>query len=68
MYESFLNGVLSKQSCIIISHRLISAKLADRIIVLDKGKIAEIGSHQELMEKGGVYSQMYSLQAQWYIS
>ena len=49
-----------------ISHRLASAKMADRILVLDKGKIVEEGTHQQLMEKKGVYEKMYTVQTAWY--
>jgi len=47
---------------IIISHRISTVKHADNIIVLDEGKIVEHGGHGELMERGGIYSDMYYMQ------
>ena len=49
-----------------ISHRLGFAKKADRILVFQKGRIAEEGAHDELMREGGLYAQMYQLQKEWY--
>jgi len=54
------------RTTIFISHRLGSTKLADVIYVLDKGKIAETGSHAELMAHNGLYAEMYNSQAGWY--
>ena len=51
---------------IIIAQRISSVQDADRIIVLDGGKIAEEGSHAELMAKNGVYGKMFTLQASSY--
>jgi len=51
---------------IIITHRLGSAKIADRIIVLDKGGIAESGTHEELIASKGKYAVMFARQARWY--
>lgn len=52
------------KTTIIITHRVSSAKHAHQIIVLDNGKIIEQGSHDQLMDLGGVYSQMYIQQTQ----
>ena len=49
-----------------ISHRLGFAKKADRIVLFEKGYIAEQGSHDELMKSGGLYAQMYKNQESWY--
>jgi len=54
------------KTAIVITHRLGSAKIADRIIVMDNGQISDIGTHNELMSREGVYKQMYEAQAQWY--
>ena len=65
MYENLID-VTKDKTVIYISHRLSSAVLSDRILVLDGGNIAEDGSHEELMKKGGIYSQMFTLQASSY--
>ena len=60
---------LSKgKTSIIITHRLGSARIADRIVVMDKGQIEAIGSHDELLCSGGKYAEMFKTQAQWYSS
>lgn len=65
MYESLINVTRGK-TVLYISHRLSSAVLSDRIIVLDSGRIAEEGSHTELMHRDGIYSRMFTLQASSY--
>ena len=65
MYDSFLSSLKSR-GCLIISHRLASAKLADKIIVMDRGKIKEIGNHNELLAKQGMYAKMFNMQSEWY--
>ncbi len=67
MYDS-LARVTEGKTVIYISHRLSSATLADRIIVLDGGRIIESGTHGELMALGGKYTEMFSLQASNYSS
>lgn len=66
LYQKFAEMSKNK-TAVIITHRLGSAKIADRIVVLDKGRIAEIGKHEELMEKKGLYHEMYMAQAKWYV-
>ncbi|HEX2866279.1 MAG TPA: hypothetical protein VHO03_04515 [Ignavibacteriales bacterium] len=51
---------------VLISHRFNNVRIADRIMVLDKGVCAEIGTHTELLEKRGIYADMFNLQAQGY--
>ena len=51
-----------------ISHRLGFAKRTDRIIVFDDGKVAEEGSHTQLLEKDGIYAEMYKMQETWYVA
>ena len=65
MYESLIN-VTKGKTVLYISHRLSSAVLSDRIIVLDGGRICEEGSHDELIKKDGVYKEMFTLQASSY--
>jgi ATP-binding cassette subfamily B protein len=54
--------IVKGRTSILISHRFTNVRLADRIIVLDKGSIAETGTHGELMKRGGIYFTMFSKQ------
>jgi ATP-binding cassette subfamily B protein len=51
---------------VIISHRISSAKLSNKIIVLDNGRVAESGNHEELLDFNGLYTKLYNLQMQKY--
>jgi ATP-binding cassette subfamily B protein len=55
--------IVKGRTAILISHRFSNVNLADRIIVLEKGGIAETGTHDELMSKGGIYYNMYTRQS-----
>lgn len=65
LYTKFKELVEDK-SAIIVTHRLGSTKLADRIIVMDKGKIVDIGTHEQLLFRSGKYANMWQMQAVWY--
>jgi ATP-binding cassette subfamily B protein len=67
-YEVFqrFSSLTQGKSAVLISHRFSTARLADRIIVLEKGKILEAGTHQELMANNGRYAELFSLQAAGY--
>ena len=52
---------------IIVAQRISTILNADKIVVLDEGRIAGIGTHSELMDKGGEYADMFNVQAQYYI-
>ena len=65
LFKRFRELVTGKTS-IIISHRFSTVRTADRIAVLHKGRIIEQGTHQELMEKSGMYREMYTIQASAY--
>lgn len=66
IYNKFAEMSKGK-TAIIVTHRLGSAKIADRIVVMDKGKIIEIGTHEELINSKGKYSEMYESQSKWYM-
>ena len=66
IYER-LENLFQNKTGIIVTHKLSSIQYADRIIVLDKGKIIEEGRHEELVNKDGLYAQMYRAQLSNYI-
>lgn len=65
LYSEFKN-ISEGKTLILISHRLGSTKIADKILVIDKGKLAEEGTHKQLIEKNGIYADMYESQRSWY--
>jgi ATP-binding cassette subfamily B protein len=67
MYHSFAE-VLKNRGCVMISHRLASARMADKIVVLSNGVVSESGSHDKLISGGGLYARMYESQSAWYVS
>ncbi|MBS7654783.1 ABC transporter ATP-binding protein [Candidatus Bathyarchaeota archaeon] len=60
--QEALKRLLAGRTCIIIAHRLSTTFLADRVIVLDQGKIVEEGTHEDLLRLGGLYAKLYELQ------
>ena len=58
--EAALDVLLRARTAVLIAHRLTTAMKADRIVVVDDGRIAEVGSHEELLARGGLYAQMYA--------
>lgn len=57
-----LHGSRAGKTTILIAHRISTIQNADKIVVLDEGKLAEIGNHDELMEKNGIYREMFEMQ------
>jgi len=57
-----LRSILKEKTCLIISHRISAVKEADEILVLDEGKIIERGTHEQLVNRGGVYADLYQQQ------
>ncbi len=64
---SIFRQIAAGKTTIVISHRLGLAKIADRIAVMENGKIAEIGTHDELIASNGIYCSMFTRQASSYI-
>jgi subfamily B ATP-binding cassette protein MsbA len=62
MVQKALENLMKNRTTFVIAHRLSTVKRADRIMVLDKGKILEVGTHKELYERGGLYKKLYELQ------
>jgi len=65
VFQRFTDLMKGKMA-VLISHRFSTVRMADRIIVLEKGEIAEIGSHDELIAKEGRYAELFNLQAMGY--
>jgi ATP-binding cassette subfamily B protein len=62
LVQKALGNALIGRTSIVIAHRLSTIKSADQIIVLESGEIKEIGKHEELVAKGGIYSDLYQRQ------
>jgi len=60
--QAALETLMQGRTTIVIAHRLSTVEKADRIVVLEKGRIAEIGSHRELLAKEGLYAKLYRIQ------
>ncbi|MDE0022854.1 MAG: ABC transporter ATP-binding protein [Spirochaetaceae bacterium] len=65
VYQRFMK-IAAGRTAIIVTHRLASARLADRILVLDGGRIVEDGTHEQLLARRGLYHRMFTAQAAWY--
>jgi subfamily B ATP-binding cassette protein MsbA len=60
--QAALQNLMTGRTVIVIAHRLSTVRRADRIVVIENGAIAEIGRHEELMQKAGIYRKLYDLQ------
>lgn len=65
LYQSF-SGIIRGKGAVLVSHRLASASIADRILVFCDGEIVQCGTHSELMKRGGLYQEMFEKQSSWY--
>jgi len=62
LVQSALANLMARRTVVVIAHRLSTVRRADRIVVLENGTIADIGSHEDLMKKFGTYRRLYDLQ------
>ena len=65
MYERY-DELVQGRTAVFISHRLSSTRFCDRILFLENGRITEEGTHGELMQRGGAYAELFSIQARYY--
>src|SRR5690606_25253143 len=62
--QEALERLRRNRTTLIIAHRLTTIRRADRILVLESGRIAEEGRHEELLRRGGLYARLYGIQAE----
>jgi ATP-binding cassette subfamily B protein len=68
-HEVFLRfaELIEGKTAVLISHRFSTVRMADRILFLENGELNELGSHEELLEQGGKYAELFKLQAKGYV-
>ena len=61
--QNQLNNILDNKTALVIAHRLSTINKLDRLIVMDSGKVVEMGTHEDLLKKSGHYSKLWALQS-----
>jgi len=64
MVQLAFSNLMRNRTTLVIAHRLSTVQNADRIVVLDRGSIVESGSHEELLQRGGLYKRLHAMQFQ----
>jgi ATP-binding cassette subfamily B protein len=61
LIQRALKQLLKGRTAVVIAHRLSTIRGADKIVVLDQGEVVEVGTHQQLMDRGGLYQHLYQM-------
>lgn len=61
LVQEAIDTLMKNRTVVLIAHRLSTVKNADKIVVIDKGCVAEVGKHQDLLDKNGIYASLYNL-------